>query len=73
MKVASIDTLSCYAGWRNYYFVKLVTEDGIVGWSEYDEVFGSPGVGTVINNLAERVIGQHVPILVIIQQVLVVV
>ena len=60
MKVASIDTLSCDAGWRNYYFVKLITEDGIVGWSEYDEGFGSPGVGTVINNLAERVIGQHV-------------
>ena len=26
MKVASIDTLSCDAGWRNYYFVKLVTD-----------------------------------------------
>ena len=60
MKVSSIETLSCDAGWRNYHFVKLVTESGIVGWSEYDEGFGSPGVGTVINSLAERVIGQYV-------------
>ena len=60
MKVASIETLSCDAGWRNYHFVKLVTEDGIVGWSEYDEGFGSPGVGTVINSLSGRVIGQQV-------------
>ena len=60
MKVTSIETLSCDAGWRNYHFVKLIAEDGIVGWSEYDEGFGSPGVGTVINSLAERVIGQYV-------------
>ena len=60
MKVASIETLSCDAGWRNYHFVKLVTEDGFIGWSEYDEGFGSPGVGTVIRSVAERVIGQQV-------------
>ena len=31
---------------------------GIVGWSEFDEGFGSPGVATVIERLAPRVIGQ---------------
>ena len=60
MKISNIETLSCSAGWRNYYFVKLTTESGIVGWSEYDEGFGSPGVGTVINSLSGRVIGQSV-------------
>lgn len=60
MKIAKIETLSCSAGWRNYYFVKLTTESGIVGWSEFDEGFGSPGVGTVINSLGPRVIGQSV-------------
>jgi galactonate dehydratase len=58
MKVKSIETLACDAGWRNYHFVKLVTEDGIVGWSEFDEGFGSPGVGAVIERLAPRVVGQ---------------
>ena len=60
MKVTNLETLHCDAGWRNYHFVKLTAEDGVVGWSEFDEGFGSPGVGAVIERLAERVIGQPV-------------
>ncbi len=59
-RVTSLKTLSCSASWRNYYFVKVTTDDGIVGWSEFDEGFGSPGVGAVIEQLASRVIGQSV-------------
>ncbi len=58
--VTALETLSCSAGWRNYYFVKLSTSDGLVGWSEFDEGFGSPGVGAVIAQLAPRVVGQPV-------------
>jgi L-alanine-DL-glutamate epimerase-like enolase superfamily enzyme len=60
MKVKSIETLACDAGWRNYHFVKLATDTGIVGWSEFDEGFGAPGVGTVIERLSARVVGQPV-------------
>ncbi|MEE8541113.1 MAG: mandelate racemase/muconate lactonizing enzyme family protein [Desulfobacterales bacterium] len=60
MKVAKIETLHCDAGWRNYHFVKLTTDDGTAGWSEYDEGFGSPGVTAVIEQLSERVVGQRV-------------
>jgi L-alanine-DL-glutamate epimerase-like enolase superfamily enzyme len=60
VKVTGIETLACDAGWRNYYYVKLTTDSGIVGWSEFAEGFGSPGVGTVIRTLAPRVIGQPV-------------
>jgi galactonate dehydratase len=60
MKVTGLETLHCDAGWRNYNFVKLSTDDGVVGWSEFDEGFGSPGVGAIITALAERVIGQPV-------------
>ena len=60
MKVKTIETLSCDAGWRNYHFVKLTTDTGIVGWSEYDEGFGAPGVGAVIERLSSRVVGQEV-------------
>ncbi|HXF16334.1 MAG TPA: mandelate racemase/muconate lactonizing enzyme family protein [Burkholderiales bacterium] len=58
MKVKTLETLSCDAGWRNYHFVKLTTDTGVVGWSEFDEGFGAPGVGAVIARLAPRVIGQ---------------
>ena len=60
MKVASIETLSCDAGWRNYHYVKLTTDSGIVGWSEFDEGFGAPGVSAVIQRLVPRVVGQNV-------------
>ena len=56
--VTELKTLSCGAGWRNYYFVKLTTADGVVGWSEFDEGFGSPGVGRVVETLAAHVVGQ---------------
>ncbi len=60
MNVKSIETLACDAGWRNYHFVKVTTDSGIVGWSEYDEGFGAPGVGAVIERLAPRVVGKSV-------------
>jgi galactonate dehydratase len=60
MRVTQIETIACDAGWRNYFFLKLSTDEGIVGWSEYDESFGSPGVGAIIEKLAARVTGQDV-------------
>ena len=57
-RVSGIQTLSCDAGWRNYHFVKLNTDDGIVGWSEFDEGFGAPGVAAAIQRLSSRVMGQ---------------
>ena len=36
-----------------------MTESGIVGWSEFDEGFGSPGVGAAIQRLSARVVGQN--------------
>lgn len=61
MKVTNVETLSCDAGWRNYHFVKLSTDAGVTGWSEYDEGFGSPGVTAVIEQLARTLIGQPLP------------
>lgn len=56
--IADVQTLSCSISWRNYYFLKITTEDGIVGWSEFDQSFGSPGVEAVIHQLRHRLIGQ---------------
>jgi L-alanine-DL-glutamate epimerase-like enolase superfamily enzyme len=53
-----VKTLSCSNSFRNYHFLKITTEDGTVGWSEFDENFGSPGVGAVINQISHRLVGQ---------------
>ena len=60
MKVAAIETRHCSAGWRNYHFVKLTTDDGIVGWSEFDEHQGAIGITAVVEKLSSAVIGQRV-------------
>ena len=31
-KITNVELLACDAGWRNYHFVKLTTEDGAIGW-----------------------------------------
>ncbi len=59
-KIAAVETLACDAGWRNYYFVKLTTNDGVVGWAEYDEGFGNPGIAAIIGHLTPRLIGLDV-------------
>ena len=58
-KIRSVEILACDAGWRNYHFLKITTDDGVVGWSEFDEGFGSPGVGAAIERLSARVVGQN--------------
>ena len=59
MRVAGLEILRCDAGWRNYHFLKLTTDSGIIGWSEFDEGFGSPGVSAVIERMSARVVGQN--------------
>ena len=58
MNITAIETLHCDAGWRNFSFVKLTTDTGLVGWSEFQEGFGSPGVSAAIEGLAAMVVGQ---------------
>src|SRR5258708_11912744 len=45
-------------GWRVFSFLKVTTADGIVGWSEYNESYGSKGLTAVIRALGETLIGQ---------------
>ncbi len=58
MRITRIDTLSCNAGWRDFCFLKISTDSGIVGWSEFMESYGSQGLGEVIRRLSARLIGE---------------
>ena len=58
MKITAIETLHCDVGWRNFSFCKITTDNGLVGWSEYQEGFGSPGVSAAIEGLAHLVVGE---------------
>jgi len=58
VKIAQIETLHADVGWRTYDFVKLTADNGLVGWSEYNESFGGLGVSDVIASLAPALIGK---------------
>jgi len=58
MKIARVESLHADAGQRNFDFLKITTDDGLVGWSEYNESFGGLGVSAVIDGLAPLIIGK---------------
>lgn len=60
MKIAELETFHAKSGWKNYHFVKLTLENGIIGWSEYDESLAATGVTTAIHSAKRRVVGQDV-------------
>src|SRR5260370_23211790 len=58
MKIAKIEDLHCNAGWRDFSFLKITTDEGLVGWSEYNEGYGSAGLTAVIRRMAQGLIRQ---------------
>src|SRR2546428_8733908 len=58
MKITSVESLHADAGQRNFDFLKISTDAGLVGWSEYNEAFGGPGLSAVIDRLAPAGIGK---------------
>jgi galactonate dehydratase len=57
MRIAKLETLHADAGWRNFSFLKLATDDGLIGWSEYVDNFGVGGVTQLIPRFAPVVTG----------------
>ena len=57
MKIVKIEDLHCNAGWRDFSFLKITTDEGIIGWSEYNEGYGSAGITSVIRTMAAGLIG----------------
>jgi galactonate dehydratase len=58
MKIAAIESLHADAGQRVFDFLKITTDDGLVGWSEYNESFGGVGVTAAIAGLTSQLVGK---------------
>ena len=58
MKIAQISSLHADAGGRAFDFLKITADDGQVGWSEFNQSFGGPGVSATIDALAPVLIGK---------------
>ena len=57
MKIARFEHLHADAGWRVFSFLKIVTDEGVVGWAEYNEGYGAGGVTALLRNFAPLAIG----------------
>lgn len=59
MKVSSLETLYCHAGWRPWIFLKATADDGSVGWAEITDSHGAPrGLAGIVEDLAPLVVGR---------------
>ena len=58
LKIEAIEVLQADAGTRPYSFVKVTTESGLVGWSEFTEATGNAGTRSTIAALSRHLIGQ---------------
>ena len=58
MKITKLETLHCDAGWRVNSFLKISTDEGITGWSEFMEGYGAQGLASIIERLGARLVGQ---------------
>jgi L-alanine-DL-glutamate epimerase-like enolase superfamily enzyme len=58
MHIARVETLRADAGGRTFDFLKMTADNGLVGWSEYNESFGGAGLSLVIERLIPLLIGK---------------
>ena len=57
MKIVEMKDLHCDAGSKVFSFLKITTDEGIVGWSEYNEGNGGDGMSSAIRTLGAELIG----------------
>ncbi|MGE3245335.1 MAG: mandelate racemase/muconate lactonizing enzyme family protein [Beijerinckiaceae bacterium] len=57
MRIAKLETMHADGGWRTFSFLKIVTDEGLTGWSEYAEGFGAGGLTELIHRFAAIVTG----------------
>jgi L-alanine-DL-glutamate epimerase-like enolase superfamily enzyme len=58
MKITAVTDLHADAGWRTCSFLKIETDEGITGWSEYTEAVGNVGVSASIRRMGDIIIGR---------------
>ncbi|HEY4253175.1 MAG TPA: mandelate racemase/muconate lactonizing enzyme family protein [Roseomonas sp.] len=58
MRITAVEDLHADAGWRTLSFLKISTDAGITGWSEYNEGYGSRGLTAVIHAIGDTLVGE---------------
>jgi L-alanine-DL-glutamate epimerase-like enolase superfamily enzyme len=57
VRITAIEQFHADGGWRTLSFLRISTDDGVVGWSEYNEAGWNRGLSAVIRALGGSIIG----------------
>ena len=58
MKIAKVETLHCDGGWRPWTFVRVETDDGLVGWGECSVSRSPYGIAGAVRDMEDLLLGQ---------------
>jgi galactonate dehydratase len=58
MKITAVDALVCGAGMRNWVFVKVTTDEGVVGWGEASREWRTRSVVAALEDLRPLLVGE---------------
>ncbi len=58
MKIIDVTQIHVDGGWDDWSFLKLTTDEGLVGWSEFNQARGRRGLAAVVEHMAELVLGE---------------
>jgi L-alanine-DL-glutamate epimerase-like enolase superfamily enzyme len=58
MRIVELKTFRADGGWRPFSFLKILTDEGIAGWSEFAEGPWSPALPQVILALGRSIVGE---------------
>lgn len=59
MKIVNVEDLHADGGYRTCSYVKVTTDEGLVGWSEYYDFFTGSRLPDIIRSFASTVIGMN--------------
>jgi len=59
MKIVKVEDIHVSGGWDNWSFLKLTTDEGLIGWSEFNQARGRRGLSSVIRDMKDLVIGEN--------------
>jgi len=58
MRVTGIDVLVAGAGWRNFNFLKVSTDEGLTGWADFSEGNVGGAIAPLIRHIGQHLIGK---------------
>lgn len=58
MKIVGLENIFVDGGWDEWVFLKITTDEGLVGWGEYSQARARRGLPAIVADMTQLVIGE---------------